>query len=305
MSSANHTSVLRSEEVAESFAAGRPVVAIESTIITHGMPYPHNVQTALLVEETIREQGATPATMAVIDGRLRAGVSSLELEQLASLGEGGVKIGAQNLAAAVHRGDTGGTTVATTMRIAHMVGIRVFATGGIGGVHRGASETFDISGDLQELAKTPVAVVSAGFKSILDIALTVQYLETRGVPIVGYGTEKLPAFYTADSPYPVSLRLDSPDQVGDYLNTHWDLNPHCGVVVANPIPKDAEIPAREIDEAVEEACRRADELNISGQELTPFLLDWLATSTANVSLEANKRLVANNASVAAQIAAHV
>jgi pseudouridine-5'-phosphate glycosidase len=305
MSPAANTSVVLSEEVAQAQADGRPVVALESTIITHGMPYPHNSATALLVEETIREHGATPATIAVIDGRLRAGVSPDELEELASLGEKGVKIGAQNLAAALHLGQSGGTTVATTMRIAHMVGIRVFATGGIGGVHRGASETFDISGDLEELAKTPVAVVSAGFKSILDIGLTLQYLETRGVPVVGYGTDKLPAFYTADSPYSVNLRLDEPGRVGDYLKAHWDLTPSCGVVVANPIPADAALPASEIDAAVDEACRRADELNISGQELTPFLLDWITKATANVSLEANKSLVANNASVAAQVAHHI
>ena len=305
MSPARRTPVALSEEVAEAQADGRPVVALESTIITHGMPYPDNVATALLVEDTIREQGATPATIAVIDGRLRAGVSAIELEELGSLSVSGVKIGAQNLAVAVHLGRSGGTTVAATMRIAHMVGIRIFATGGIGGVHRGASQTFDISGDLEELGKTPVAVVSAGFKSILDTALTLQYLETRGVPVVGYGTEKLPAFYTADSPYSVNLRLDTPGEVGEYLNTHWDLNPDCGVVVANPIPGDAEIPASEIDGAVEEACRKADELDISGQELTPFLLDWLTKATANVSLEANKRLVANNASLAAQIAPHV
>jgi len=195
-----------------------------------------------------------------------------------------VKIGAQNLAAAIHLRQTGGTTVAATMRIAPVVGIRVFVTSGIGGVHRGATRTFDISGDLNELARTPVAVVSAGLKSILDIPLTLEYLETHGAPVVGHRTPLLPAFYTRDSPYSVSLELASPGEVGNYLDAHWDLDPSCGAVVANPIPAEAEIPADEIDAAIEDAYRRAEDLAISGKELTPFLLDWIANATANASL---------------------
>jgi pseudouridylate synthase len=305
MTTSGLTPVVLSEEVTQARADGQPIVALESTIITHGMPYPDNVETAVLVEQTVRAHGAVPATIAVLDGQLRAGVSQDELELLGSLGDRGVKIGAQNLAAAVHLGYTGGTTVAATMRIASMVGIRVFATGGIGGVHRGATRTFDISGDLNELAKTPVAVVSAGFKSILDIPLTLEYLETHGVPVVGYRSASLPAFYTRDSPYSVSLELATPGEVAEYLAVHWDLDSNCGVVVANPIPAEAEIPADEIETATEDACRRADDLAISGKELTPFLLDWIANATANASLEANKQLVLNNASLAAQIARHV
>ncbi|MCY3890013.1 MAG: pseudouridine-5'-phosphate glycosidase [bacterium] len=294
-----------SDEVAAAAANQEAIVALESTIITHGMPAPDNVETARRVEAAVRANGATPATIAVVDGVARIGLTDKELDRLGQPGLELVKIGNQNLAASLYLGQTGGTTVAATMKLAALAGIKIFATGGIGGVHRGAQHSFDISGDLEELARTPVAVVSAGFKSILDVAKTTEYLETLGVPIVGYQTTTLPSFYSIESPHEVSLQLDSPESIGAYLHTHWSLYPACGAVIANPIPQHAAIPTNRIEAAIAQACVHADAEGISGKELTPFLLQWLVDATDGESLEANKELVVNNAKVAALIAQHL
>ncbi|WP_420619279.1 pseudouridine-5'-phosphate glycosidase [Candidatus Poriferisocius sp.] len=294
-----------SDEVAAAAANQEAIVALESTIITHGMPAPDNVETARHLEAAVRANGATPATIAVVDGVARIGLTDEELDRLGQPDPELVKIGNQNLAASFYLGQTGGTTVAVTMKLAALAGIRIFATGGIGGVHRGAQYSFDISGDLEELARTPVAVVSAGFKSILDIAKTTEYLETLGVPIVGYQTAILPSFYSIDSPHEVNLQLDSPEAIGDYLHTHWNLDPARGAVIANPIPQHATIPTDRIEAAIAQACVHADAEGISGKELTPFLLQWLVDATDGESLEANKELVLNNARVAALIAQHL
>jgi len=297
--------IVLGEEVAAAAAGQEAIVALESTIVTHGMPAPDNVETARRVEAAVRANGATPATIAVIDGVARIGLADEELDRLGRPDPKPVKIGSQNLAASFYLGQTGGTTVAATMKLASVAGIKIFATGGIGGVHRGAQHSFDISGDLEEIARTPVAVVSAGFKSILDIAKTTEYLETRGVPVVGYQTAMLPSFYSIDSPHEVTLRLDSPEAVGGYLHTHWSLDPACGAVIANPIPQRPAIPADRIEAAIAQACAHADADGISGKELTPFLLQWLADATDGESLEANKELVLNNAKIAALIAQHL
>lgn len=305
MNSQHTTHIVLSDEVAAAAANQEAIVALESTIITHGMPAPDNVETARRVEAAVRANGATPATIAVVDGVARIGLTDEELDRLGQPGPELVKIGNQNLAASFYLGQTGGTTVAVTMKLAALAGIKIFATGGIGGVHRGAQFTFDISGDLEELARTPVAVVSAGFKSILDVAKTTEYLETRGVPIVGYQTTTLPSFYSIDSPHEVNLQLDSPEAIGGYLHTHWSLYPACGAVIANPIPQHAAIPTNRIEAAIAQACVHADAEGISGKELTPFLLQWLVDATDGESLEANKELVVNNAKVAALIAQHL
>ncbi len=305
MNSQHTPHIVFSDEVAAAAANQEAIVALESTIITHGMPAPDNVETARHLEAAVRANGATPATIAVVDGVARIGLTDEELDRLGQPDPELVKIGNQNLAASFYLGQTGGTTVAVTMKLAALAGIRIFATGGIGGVHRGAQYSFDISGDLEELARTPVAVVSAGFKSILDIAKTTEYLETLGVPIVGYQTAILPSFYSIDSPHEVNLRLDSPEAIGDYLHTHWNLDPARGAVIANPIPQHAAIPTDRIEAAIAQACVHADAEGISGKELTPFLLQWLVDATDGESLEANKELVLNNAKVAALIAQHL
>ena len=305
MNSQHTTHIVLSDEVAAAAANQEAIVALESTIITHGMPAPDNVETARRVEAAVRANGATPATIAVVDGVARIGLTDEELDRLGQPDPELVKIGNQNLAASFYLGQTGGTTVAVTMKLAALAGIKIFATGGIGGVHRGAQYSFDISGDLEELARTPVAVVSAGFKSILDVAKTTEYLETRGVPIVGYQTTTLPSFYSIDSPHEVNLQLDSPEAIGGYLHTHWSLDPARGAVIANPIPQHAAIPTDRIEAAIAQACAHADADGISGKELTPFLLQWLADATDGESLEANKELVLNNAKVAALIAQHL
>lgn len=305
MNSQHTTHIVLSDEVAAAAANQEAIVALESTIITHGMPAPDNVETARRVEAAVRANGATPATIAVVDGVARIGLTDKELDRLGQPGLELVKIGNQNLAASLYLGQTGGTTVAATMKLAALAGIKIFATGGIGGVHRGAQHSFDISGDLEELARTPVAVVSAGFKSILDVAKTTEYLETLGVPIVGYQTTTLPSFYSIESPHEVSLQLDSPESIGAYLHTHWSLYPACGAVIANPIPQHAAIPTNRIEAAIAQACVHADAEGISGKELTPFLLQWLVDATDGESLEANKELVVNNAKVAALIAQHL
>ena len=289
-------------EVRDALAAGRPVVALESTIISHGMPYPKNVETALLVEQTIRDNGAVPATIAVIGGRLKAGLSRDEIEYLGKAGRSVAKASRRDLPALVARGADGATTVATTMIIAHMAGIRIFATGGIGGVHRGAEVTMDISADLEELAQTPVMVVCAGAKSILDLGLTLEYLETKGVPVLGYGTEELPAFYTRQSGFFVDYRVDSPEELAAIYRAQRDMDYKGGMLVTNPIPAEYAMDKAVIDKAIDEALRAAEAQGIRGKETTPFLLAKVVELTGGDSLESNIKLVLNNAKVAAQTA---
>ena len=290
-------------EVREALAAGRPVVALESTIISHGMPYPKNVETALLVEQTIRDNGAVPATIAVIGGRLKAGLSREEIEYLGKAGRSVAKASRRDLPALVARGADGATTVATTMIIAHMAGIRIFATGGIGGVHRGAEVTMDISADLEELAQTPVMVVCAGAKSILDLGLTLEYLETKGVPVLGYGTEELPAFYTRQSGFRVDYRVDSPEELAAIYRAQRDMDYRGGMLVTNPIPAEYAMDKAVIDKAIDEALRAAEEQGVRGKETTPFLLAKVVELTGGDSLESNIKLVLNNAALAAKTAA--
>ena len=290
-------------EVREALAAGRPVVALESTIISHGMPYPKNVETALLVERTIRDNGAVPATIAVIGGRLKAGLSRDEIEYLGKAGRSVAKASRRDLPALVARGADGATTVATTMIIAHMAGIRIFATGGIGGVHRGAEVTMDISADLEELAQTPVMVVCAGAKSILDLGLTLEYLETKGVPVLGYGTEELPAFYTRQSGFFVDYRVDSPEELAAIYRAQRDMDYKGGMLVTNPIPAEYAMDKAVIDKAIDEALRAAEAQGIRGKETTPFLLAKVVELTGGDSLESNIKLVLNNAALAAKTAA--
>ena len=290
-------------EVAEALAAGKPVVALESTIISHGMPYPKNVETALLVEQTIRENGAVPATIAVIGGRLKAGLSKDEIEHLGKSGRAVAKASRRDLPVLVARGEDGATTVTTTMIIAHMAGIKIFATGGIGGVHRGAEVTMDISADLEELAQTPVMVVCAGAKSILDLGLTLEYLETKGVPVIGYGTEELPAFYTRKSGFGVDYRVDSPEELAAIFKAQRDLDYKGGMLVTNPIPEEYAMDKTIIDAAIEKALSEAKEQGIHGKETTPFLLAKVVELTGGDSLKSNIKLVLNNAKVAARTAA--
>jgi len=294
--------VVTSAEVAAALAENRPVVALESTIIAHGMSYPANVAMALDVEAIIRAEGAVPATIAVIGGKLLAGLSESQIEQIGSQGIRMAKLSTRDLAFAVATGSNGATTVASTMQIAARAGIRIFATGGIGGVHRGADETFDISADLTELSRTPVAVVSAGAKAILDLPLTLEWLETLSVPVVGYGTGEFPAFYSRSSGQPLHMCCDTPAQVAALLAAQWRLGMG-GVLIANPIPTDQEIAAAEIAPVIESAVADAERQKISGKAVTPFLLARLAEVTAGRSLAANIALVKNNAKVAAQIAA--
>jgi len=292
-----------SPDVKAALDAGKPVVALESTIISHGMPYPKNVETALLVEQTIRENGATPATIAVIGGRLKAGLSREEIEYLGKTGRGVAKASRRDLPALVARGADGATTVTTTMIIAHMAGIKIFATGGIGGVHRGAETTMDISADLEELAQTPVMVVCAGAKSILDLGLTLEYLETKGVPVIGYGTEELPAFYTRKSGFGVDYRVDSPEELAAIFRAQRELDYKGGMLVTNPIPEEYSMDKTVIDAAIEQALDDCGAQGIKGKETTPFLLARVVELTGGDSLESNIRLVLNNAMVAARTAA--
>ena len=292
-----------SPEVKAALEAGKPVVALESTIISHGMPYPKNVETALLVEQTLRDNGAVPATIAVIGGRLKAGLSKEEIEYLGKTGRGVAKASRRDLPALVARGADGATTVTTTMIIAHMAGIQVFATGGIGGVHRGAETTMDISADREELAQTRVMVVCAGAKSILDLGLTLEYLETKGVPVIGYGTEELPAFYTRKSGFGVDYRVDSPEELAAMFAAQRDLGYKGGMLVTNPIPEEYAMPKDVIDAAIEQALRECKEQGVHGKETTPFLLARVVELTGGDSLESNIQLVLNNARVAARTAA--
>ncbi len=294
-----------SPEVQQALADGKPVVALESTIISHGMPYPKNVETAMLVEKTIRENGAVPATIAIIGGRLKAGLSPEEIEYLGKSGRKVAKVSRRDLAAIVARGADGATTVTTTMIIAHMAGIKVFATGGIGGVHRGAETTMDISADLEELASTPVMVVCAGAKSILDLGLTLEYLETKGVPVIGYGTDELPAFYTRRSGFGVDYRVDTPEQLAAMFKAQQELGMKGGMLVTNPIPEQYAMDKAVIDAAIEQAVAESKEQGIHGKETTPFLLARVVELTGGDSLESNIQLVLNNAIVASKTAAEL
>ena len=294
-----------SPEVAQALAAGKPVVALESTIISHGMPYPQNVETALAVEAIIRENGAVPATIAIIGGRLKAGCTKEEIEYLGKTGTAVTKASRRDLAMLCARGQDGATTVTTTMIIAHMAGIKVFATGGIGGVHRGAETTMDISADLEELGQTPVMVVCAGAKSILDLGLTLEYLETKGVPVIGYGTEELPAFYTRKSGFGVDYRLDTPKELAEAFYAQREMGLKGGMLVANPIPEQYAMDADVIGRAIDQAVAESREQGIHGKATTPFLLARVKDLTGGDSLESNIQLVYNNARVAAQAAVHL
>ena len=291
-----------SPEVASALAEKRPVVALESTIISHGMPYPKNVETALNVEAIVREAGAVPATIAIQGGRLKAGLSRAEIEHLGKIGHGVTKASRRDLPVLVARGMDGATTVATTMIISAMAGIKVFATGGIGGVHRGAETTMDISADLEELARTDVLVVCAGAKSILDLGLTLEYLETKGVPVIGYGTKELPAFYTRTSGFSVDYRLDTPGEIADAFAAKLKMGLRGGMLVANPIQEEFSMDASRINRVIDEAVSEAKAQGIKGKETTPFLLAKIKEITGGDSLDANIQLVYNNAKLAAETA---
>lgn len=291
-----------SPQVQQALDAGRPVVALESTIISHGMPYPQNVETALRVEQTVRDGGAVPATIAVIGGKLKAGCTPDEIEYLGKRGQAVTKASRRDLPVLIARGEDGATTVTTTMIIAAMAGIKVFATGGIGGVHRGAQTTMDISADLEELAMTPVMVICAGAKSILDLGLTLEYLETKGVPVIGYGTEELPAFYTRHSGYKVDYRIDSPEALAAAFAAKLEMGLRGGMLVTNPIPEEYSMPADVINSAIDAAIAEASRLGIKGKETTPFLLAKIKDITGGDSLDANIQLVLNNARLAAKVA---
>jgi len=288
-------------EVAKALKEGKAIVALESTIISHGMPYPRNVETALKVEEIVRKNGAVPATIAILNGRLKVGLSREEIEILGS-GKNIIKTSRRDIPFIIANKADGATTVASTMIIAALAGVKVFATGGIGGVHRGAQETFDISADLQELAHTNVAVICAGAKSILDIGLTLEYLETQGVPVVGFGTDELPAFYIRKSGFGVDYRVDSADTLALALKAKWDLGLIGGMVIANPIPEQYEMDYEAITNAITKALKELKEKGIKGKESTPFLLGKVKEITGGASLESNIQLVYNNAKVGAQIA---
>ena len=289
-------------EVQEALKAGKPVVALESTIISHGMPYPQNVETALNVEKIIRDGGAVPATIAIIGGRLKAGLSEAEIDYLGKTGAGVTKASRRDLPILVAEGRDGATTVTTTMMIAAMAGIQVFATGGIGGVHRGAETTMDISADLEELAQTPVMVVCAGAKAILDLGLTLEYLETKGVPVLGYGTDELPAFYTRESGLGVDARVDTPEDLAAIFQAQRDLGLKTGMLVTNPIPEQYAMDKTVIDKAIDQALAESHEQGIHGKETTPFLLAKIKDITGGDSLASNIQLVYNNARLAAKTA---
>jgi pseudouridine-5'-phosphate glycosidase len=289
------------DEVAAALREGRPVVALESTLVAHGMPWPRNVETAHALESVVREAGAVPATIAVVDGRAKAGLAADDIERLGR-GDGVAKVSRRDLPVVLARGDTGATTVAATMIVAALAGIPVFATGGIGGVHRGAETTFDVSADLQELARTSVAVVCAGAKSILDLGLTLEYLETHGVPVLGYRTDRFPAFYSRDSGFPLDARVDAAADVARVMQAKWQLGLDGGLVVANPIPAAHEVPRERVERATTQALADARAKGITGKAVTPFLLARVNELTGGESLEANVALVVSNARLAAQVA---
>jgi pseudouridine-5'-phosphate glycosidase len=291
------------DEVATALTQGHPVVALESTIISHGMPWPQNVDTALAVEAEVRAHGAVPATMAIVDGRLKAGLAREQIERLGRSGRQVPKVSRRDIPMLVARGGTGATTVAATMIIASLAGIRVFATGGIGGVHRGAPSSFDISADLQELARTPVAVVCAGAKAILDLRLTLEYLETHGVPVIGYRTDSLPAFFSRDSDFGVDARMDDAQEIARTMKAKWDLGLGGGLVIANPIPAPYALTRDVVERAITQALAEADAQGIAGKAVTPFLLERVNALTGGDSLAGNIQLVLNNARLAAAVAA--
>ena len=291
-----------SPEVQDALNNNKPIVALESTIISHGMPFPQNAQTALEVEDAIRQQGVIPATIAIIRGVMKVGLSKEEIELLGREGHAVTKVSRRDLPFVVAAGINGATTVASTMIIAAMAGIKIFATGGIGGVHRGAEHTFDISADLQELAKTNVAVVCAGAKSILDLGLTTEYLETNGVPLIGYQTQSLPAFFCRTSPFEVSIRLDKAEAIARAMAVKWQTGLNGGLVIANPIPEQFAMAEETINAAIDQAVREAEEQGVTGKASTPFLLARVAELTGGDSLKSNIQLVFNNARLACDIA---
>ena len=291
-----------SPAVQKALDEGRPVIALESTIISHGMPYPQNLETARMCEAEARKYGVEPATVAVIHGQLCAGLTDEELEYLARTGPKVTKASRRDLPILVARKADGATTVAATMIIAAMAGIKVFATGGIGGVHRGAETTMDISADLEELAETPVAVVCAGAKSILDLGLTLEYLETKGVPVLGYKTKTLPAFYTYESDFEVDYRMDSPQEIADAIRAQRAMGYPGGMLITNPIPEKYAMPADQINAAIDQALREANEQGVKGKATTPFLLARVCELTGGESLASNIQLVLNNVRLASKIA---
>lgn len=291
-----------SEEVRYALEHGKPVVALESTIISHGMPYPDNVKTALTVEKTVRENGAVPATIAIIKGVPTVGLSEEEIEHLGKEGTKAVKVSRRDIPVVIAKKLDGATTVASTMIFAETAGIKVFATGGIGGVHRGATETMDISADLEELHQTNVTVVCAGAKSILDLGLTLEYLETKGVPVLGYKTDELPAFFTRKSGFKVDYRMDSPEEIAAAVKAKNALGLSGGMLVANPVPEEYSMDPDKIEAVISEAVEEAKALGIAGKKVTPFLLEKIRNVTGGDSLFTNVKLVLNNAALAAKIA---
>ena len=290
-----------SEEIQNSIKENGPVVALESTIISHGMPFPQNLETALEVESIIRKEGAIPATIAVVEGRIKIGLSNLELEQFAQ-GTKTVKVSSRDVPLVLSQKQDGGTTVAATMICARMAGISIFVTGGIGGVHRGSEKTMDISGDLMELARTNVAVVCAGIKSILDIPRTLEYLETQGVPVIGYRTDEFPAFYTTTSGYSVQSRINTAEEIARCMKVKWELGLEGGMVIANPVLREDAMDEEVIEEAITKSLKEASEKGIDGKAVTPFLLERISQLTDGESLKTNIALVCNNALVGAKIA---
>jgi pseudouridine-5'-phosphate glycosidase len=289
-------------EVQQALKEKKAVVALESTIISHGMPFPQNLETAIMLEDEVRKQGAVPATIALINGKIKVGLTTDELHFLAKEGTKVIKTSRRDLPYILSQKLTGATTVSTTMIAAEMAGIAIFATGGIGGVHRGATKTFDISADLQELAKTNVAVVCAGIKAILDLGLTLEYLETLGVPILGYQTDELPAFYSQKSGFKVDYAMQNPKEIADLLKAKWQLGLKGGVVIANPVPKGFSLDFDEMTQAINQAIAEQNKLGIKGKESTPYLLGKVKELTQGKSLASNIELVRNNAVLAAQIA---
>lgn len=290
------------EEVKKALAEGKAVVALESTIISHGMPYPQNVETALRVEEEVKKSGAVPATIAIIDGVPTVGCNREEIEKLGKAGLTVTKVSRRDIPIVIAKGLNGATTVASTMILAEKAGVKIFATGGIGGVHRGAEKTMDISADLDELSKTNVTVVCAGAKSILDLNLTMEYLETKGVAVIGYGTDELPAFFTRESGIKVGYRMDTPKEIAESMKAKEDMGLEGGMLVTNPIPEEYSMDVEVIGEAIDKAVKEAEEKGVKGKDITPFLLDKIQKITGGDSLASNIQLVLNNARLASQIA---
>ena len=288
-------------EISDALSQGLPVVALESTIIAHGMPYPQNIETALEVEQIVRQNGAIPATIAILDGKLCVGLNAQQLELLGNT-KGVWKVSLRDMPYVISLKLPGATTVAATMRIASMVGIRVFVTGGIGGVHRGAENTMDISADLFEMAQTNVAVVSAGVKSILDIGLTLEYLETSGIPVVTFGQDDFPAFYSRKSGFKSPLRLDTPSEIANLMHVKWQMGLNGSVLIANPIMQVDEVQFEKMEGFIQDCLKEADNQKISGKNITPFLLKRIAEITGGDSLKSNIALVKNNAVLGAKIA---